>query len=111
MVTETSARGSEKERGRWLDTSLAAIKTLREGGVPVVGYTWFPMFTMIDWKYRYGKEPIEKYRLELGLFTLDDDAPDSRWRTTSLVERFCTYVQNSTATIGTLGNLAPSHLV
>ncbi len=49
------------------------IKSLRAKGVPVMGYTWFPLFTMIDWRYRFGKAPLEDYFLELGLYRLNRD--------------------------------------
>ena len=78
MVTETSAKGDEAVRARWLDASVAAIRELRSRGIPVLGYTWFPLFTMIDWKYRFGRRPLEDYRLDLGLYTLD--GADARWR-------------------------------
>ncbi|MEJ7713762.1 MAG: hypothetical protein WKF84_28925 [Pyrinomonadaceae bacterium] len=37
MITETSAVGSDEVRSRWLTASLAAVKQLREKGVPVHG--------------------------------------------------------------------------
>ena len=58
MVTETSAQGDETVRARWLEASVAAIRVLRSRGIPVLGYTWFPLFTMIDWRYRFGRGPL-----------------------------------------------------
>lgn len=101
IVTETSAKGSQAVRSRWLAASVAAIRQLRESGVPVLGYTWFPMFTMIDWRYRFGREPLEKYRLDLGLYALDESA-DGRWRPTPLVEQLQRYVADPAQSIGTL---------
>jgi hypothetical protein len=88
-------------RSRWLDSSLAAIKALRGRGIPVLGYTWFPMFTMIDWRYRTGRRPKEAYQIDLGLFTLADDS-GSRWRPLPLVEKFCSYTQRPQEIIGPL---------
>jgi beta-glucosidase len=105
MVTETSAVGSESVRAQWLDTSLAAIKTLRGNGIPVMGYTWFPMFTMIDWMYRRGRRPLADYHLELGLFTLQNDTGSGRWAATSLVERFRQYATHPEEAVGTLESL------
>ena len=102
MVTETSARGDETIRARWLEASVAAIRGLRGRGVPVLGYTWFPLFTMIDWRYRFGRGPLEEYRLELGLYTHDDTGQGSRWRPTPLVEQFRGYVSDPEASIGPL---------
>jgi beta-glucosidase/6-phospho-beta-glucosidase/beta-galactosidase len=107
IVTETSARGSVEVRARWLKASVAAIKQLRSGGVPVLGYTWFPLFTMIDWRYRFGRGAWEDYRLELGLYTLDESNPEQRWRATPLVEQFSDYVNNPEETIGLLASTEP----
>ncbi|HEU5304167.1 MAG TPA: family 1 glycosylhydrolase [Gemmatimonadales bacterium] len=101
MVTETSARGDEAVRARWLEASVAAIRGLRARGVPVLGYTWFPLFTMIDWRYRFGRGPLKEYRLELGLYSLDGD--QRRWRPTPLVEQFRSYVTDAENSVGNLG--------
>ncbi len=102
MVTETSARGALDLRSRWLETSVAAIRRLRGEGVPVLGYTWFPMFTMIDWRYRFGKQTVDHYRLDLGLYTLAPEGSDRRWEPTPLVEQFQGYVRNPEEAIGPL---------
>jgi beta-glucosidase/6-phospho-beta-glucosidase/beta-galactosidase len=100
MVTETSAKGNETIRARWLEASVAAIRVLRGRGIPVLGYTWFPLFTMIDWKYRCGRGPLDEYRLDLGLYTLDGT---HRWRATPLVEQFRSYITDSENAVGNLG--------
>ena len=100
MITETSAFGSDEVRSTWLRASIAAIKSLRGRGVPVYGYTWFPMHTMIDWRYRFGTESAESYRIELGMFTLRPDAQGPRWSATSLVSQFKSYVHDPVTSIG-----------
>ncbi|MDQ3011931.1 MAG: hypothetical protein M3X11_14630, partial [Acidobacteriota bacterium] len=100
MVTETSAIGPPEVRARWLEASLATIKTLRAAGVPVHGYTWFPLFTMIDWRYRFGRGPVKDYLLELGLYQLNEGAP--RWKATELVEQMHGYIANPQESIGEL---------
>ena len=102
MVTETSARGDEAVRARWLEASVAAIHALRGRGIPVVGYTWFPLFTMVDWRYRFGRGPLEEYRLELGLYKLGSRGA-SRWEATPLVEQFRSYVRDPESAVGNLG--------
>src|SRR3712207_9553627 len=87
MITETSARGTHTLRSRWLRTSVAAVKDLRQKGVPVVGYTWFPLFTMIDWRYRTGRRPLDKSRVELGFYTLAECYPQ-RWPPTPAADGF-----------------------
>jgi beta-glucosidase len=100
MITETSAFGSHAARAAWLSSSLDAIKALRTNGVPVVGYTWFPLFTMIDWNYRTGTQPLDAYQLDLGLYTLGDR--DHRWQATPLVKPFLELKANSIQTVGQL---------
>src|SRR5262245_497635 len=102
IVTETSAFGAESVRARWLAASVGAIKALRGQGVPVHGYTWFPLFTMIDWRYRTGRGPPNDYRLDLGLYALDRGGAETRWRATPLVEQFRGYVADPQEAVGTL---------
>ncbi len=103
MITETSAHGDDDVRARWLDRSVEAVRDLRGRGVPVVGYTWFPMCTMVDWKYRTGTRPVDRYHIELGLFSLCD-GPDPgtgvRWRETPLVEHWRRLVADPRTAIG-----------
>lgn len=89
MVTETSSLGSHEQRGTWMDETIQAVRQCREQGIPVVGYTWFPVITMVDWKYRTGRRPVKDYLIHLGLFDAEFDAGGvlSR-RRTPLVERY-----------------------
>jgi beta-glucosidase len=100
IITETSAHRSQEVRSRWLEASVAAVKSLRGRGVPVLGYTWFPLFTMIDWRYRFGRGPLEKYRIELGLYVLDGQEGRPRWRPTPLVEQMRGYINNPDESVG-----------
>jgi beta-glucosidase len=102
FLTETSAFGSDLMRSSWLQESTAAIKQLRSEGVPVIGYTWFPMFTMIDWRYRYGKLQLNDYRIELGLYKLDDTNGARRWVETPLIKQWRNCIENAHNTIGSL---------
>lgn len=113
MITETSAFGSDDLRAKWLATSVSTVKELREKGIPVLGYTWFPLFTMIDWRYRFGKGPKEDYRMELGLYKLaykvdllGTETPlGERWNGTELIDRFRTLIANPLQSIGNLSNI------
>lgn len=102
IITETSAFGADELRARWLKTSVEAVKRLRGERVPVVGYTWFPMFTMIDWRYRHSTAPVEHFHLDLGLYKLAGAQPVGRWSATPLVEQFRSYTEDPAASIGTL---------
>jgi hypothetical protein len=114
IITETSAFGSEELRARWLKSSVEAVKYLRSQRIPVLGYTWFPMFTMIDWRYRHSRSPLEHFRLELGLYrqNMPGELPaqEGRWRATPLVEQVRAYIADSADSIGALdpSALAPA---
>ena len=71
MITETSTNGSIGQRMTWLQESLAALPRMRAAGVPVVGYTWWPLFDLIDWSYRSGLRPIEDFVARHGPSSLD----------------------------------------
>lgn len=102
MITETSAVGSDEVREKWLESSVGMIKNLRSSGVPVIGYTWFPFFTMIDWRYRFATEPLEDFYLELGLYKLNREQKTPRWLPTPIVEQMKGYVKNSRKMVGDL---------
>lgn len=102
MITETSAVGTSDIRQQWLKSSVGMIKDLRTSGVPVIGYTWFPFFTMIDWRYRFATEPLEDFYLELGLYNLNREAAKPRWLPTPIVEQMKGYVKNSSESVGDL---------
>jgi beta-glucosidase/6-phospho-beta-glucosidase/beta-galactosidase len=101
MITETSAVGSDEIRERWLESSVSMIRDLRSQGIPVIGYTWFPLFTMIDWRYRFGHEPLEHFYLELGLYHLNRHH-GKRWIESPLVNKFKSYAADSVASVGEL---------
>ena len=105
MITETSAVGSDEIRERWLESSVSMIGDLRKSGVPVIGYTWFPLFTMIDWRYRFSSEPLENFYLELGLYKLNREKRRPRWIETPLVPKIKSYIANSAAFVGDVREL------
>lgn len=94
MITETSAKGSVAVRGRWLDESVGAVHNLRAQGVPVVGYTWFPLFSMFDWNYRRQRRPLANYLIHLGLYDAAfDEAGILQRHSTPLVERYRQHIR------------------
>jgi len=69
MITETSVTGSEEDRGWWLEYTLFEVRRLREEGIPVIGYTWWPVIDHLDWDgallHHVGHiHPVGIYRLE-----------------------------------------------
>ena len=93
MVTETSARRDVNGRAQWMDETITAVATVRAQGIPVIGYTWFPVMTMIDWEYRRTERPLEDHLLHLGLWDSAFDAAGVLQRQpTPLVANFRRYV-------------------
>ncbi len=92
MITETSANADVAGRARWMDETIQTVRSLREEGFPVIGYTWFPLLTMVDWAYRKGKGPVSRYLIHLGLYdsAFDEKGVLHRNRT-PLVDRYRQY--------------------
>jgi len=96
MVTETSDRGSVARRARWMDESIRGVEAARSQGVPVVGYTWFPVFSLVGWGYRRGRLPLAAYWFHMGLWELRDDGTGTLTRVrTPLVDRYAAHVARS----------------
>lgn len=70
-VTETSRGGSVESRLEWLGESLAEVRAMRAEGVPVLGYTWFPFFTLVDWLYRHNAKTPDDWFIHMGLVDLE----------------------------------------
>ncbi len=104
MITETSAIGSVLRRARWMDESVATVQRLRGEGVPIVGYTWWPMFSLVTWMWRSGRKDVGSYLGHMGLWDLRDDGHGGLDRApTILVDRFRAYAAD---TLGSVGPLA-----
>ena len=71
FVSETASVGTVARRREWLDDSVAAVRRLRACGVPLVGYTWWPLFALVTWAYRQGTHPPNYYLKQMGLWDLD----------------------------------------
>ncbi|HEX6125791.1 MAG TPA: family 1 glycosylhydrolase [Pyrinomonadaceae bacterium] len=102
MITETSAVGSDEIRQRWLESSVSMIRDLRRESIPVIGYTWFPLYTMIDWRYRFSTDPLESFYLELGLYRFNHGSGGKRWIETPLVNQIKSYITDPFSSVGDL---------
>ena len=110
MITETSAKGDVRARAKWMDETLTTVGSLREQGIPVVGYTWFPLFTMVDWQYRKGRRPVDKYLHHLGLYDSAFDSEGVLHRSaTALVAHFQSHVAQPMPPVAGLPGKAVSH--
>jgi beta-glucosidase/6-phospho-beta-glucosidase/beta-galactosidase len=100
VVTETSSPGGHLDRLRWMTDTLDAVRSARGAGIPVLGYTWFPMFTMIEWKYRWSRKGLEDHLLHLGLWDVTPRGGRLDRDATPLVEAYRRFIAATLATIG-----------
>jgi beta-glucosidase/6-phospho-beta-glucosidase/beta-galactosidase len=68
MVTETASLPRSKTR--WIKDSTTAVLELREEGIPIIGYTYWPLFTMVAWPYQSGIRRMEDCMYRIGLWDL-----------------------------------------
>src|SRR5262249_13870362 len=71
MVSEAATSGAISRRLRWLEQSVASLSRLRTSGVPMFGYTWWPMFALVTWAWCQGKRYVAYHLLQMGLWDLD----------------------------------------
>jgi beta-glucosidase/6-phospho-beta-glucosidase/beta-galactosidase len=102
FISETASEGSVARRRKWLDDSVQATARVRARGVPLVGYTWWPLFALVTWGYREGKKSPAQYLKQMGLWDLRHDASGLRRERTSLVDRYRELVAGGSAEVGLL---------
>jgi beta-glucosidase/6-phospho-beta-glucosidase/beta-galactosidase/glycosyltransferase involved in cell wall biosynthesis len=105
MLTETSIDGKPINREIWLDSTLDDIKRLREEGIPMLGFIWWPLLDQLDWDgamtHRIGKIH------EVGMFNLQRQTDGSLRRVaTPLVQQFRAAMEAGEKRIGRLENIA-----
>ena len=84
-----------------MDETILTVRELRRQGVPVIGYTWFPCFTMVDWLYRRGRRSVQDYLIHLGLYDSAFDAQGILQRhATPLVERYQVHMAEPMPAVG-----------
>jgi beta-glucosidase len=89
MLTETSVAGTVEQRLAWLDASLELVAGLRRQGVEIVGYTWWPLFDLVDWAYRDAAGAVGEHLVPMGLYDLEPDSIGTlHRRSTPVVDRF-----------------------
>jgi beta-glucosidase len=64
MVTETSIEGDESVRRSWAEESIATVRRLREEGLDIRGYTWWPLLDFVDWSFASGGRNVEEFVLD-----------------------------------------------
>lgn len=94
FVTETSCLGDVTARSLWMAETIDAVRLAREEGIEVIGYTWFPLITMVDWTYRKGAKPAAEYLIHLGLWDSKfDDKGVLQRQETPLVDNYRSWIK------------------
>ncbi len=104
FISETASLGPR--RREWLEESVSAVRRVRAGGVPLVGYTWWPLFGLVTWGYREGTRPKERYLRQMGLFDLQRGRDGLEPVATPLVGRYRELVEGGAAAVGPLARAA-----
>lgn len=105
FISETASLGTVKRRADWLRDSVASTRRAREQGIPLVGYTWWPLFALVTWAYRQGTKPPAYYIKQMGLWDLKADAAENLHRVaTPLVEQFRSLADGGSSAVGSVSN-------
>lgn len=64
LITETSIEGVDAVRTRWLEESVARVHELREAGLDLRGYTWWPIMDFVDWSYASAGRNVEEFAVD-----------------------------------------------
>ncbi len=102
MVTETSDAARSSRRARWLEASVAGVRCARANGVPVIGYTWWPVYSLVGWNWRGGDRSLDAYWHHMGLWDITDATTLERVPT-ALVPRYQELVAGGAAAVGPVG--------
>ncbi|PTY07239.1 glycoside hydrolase [Opitutaceae bacterium EW11] len=97
FISETASVGAVKRRRAWMEESLVAVRRVREQGIGLVGYTWWPLFALVTWAYRQGTNPPPYYLKQMGLWDLDERLNRI---STELVPVFRRHVEAGSADVG-----------
>lgn len=99
MVSEAATSGPVARRLRWLEQSVASLAKSRSEGIPLVGYTWWPMFALVTWAWRQGERDVASHLLQMGLWDLDDKLERIR---TPVVNAYHALVESGSEKLGRL---------
>lgn len=105
FVSETASLGAIKRRAKWLVDSVESTRCARERGIPLIGYTWWPLFALVTWAYRQGKREPAYYLKQMGLWDLRaDDGGDLKRVRTELVDQYQSLARGGSQAVGRIEN-------
>jgi len=111
LISETASEGPVARRQAWLEDSVRATARVRARGVPLIGYTWWPLFALVTWGYREGRKPAADYLRQMGLWDLRADGEGRLVRErTVLVDQYRELAAGGAVAVGPLSTAtAPVH--
>jgi hypothetical protein len=75
-----------------MDETMWAMEQARREGIPVLGYTQYPLFTMVDWKYRMEPGTVQDYFVHFGMIEVDGTDFSRKW--TPVADRFIFHMEH-----------------
>jgi hypothetical protein len=102
FISETASEGSVARRAAWLEASVAATARVRARGIPLIGYTWWPLFALVTWAYREGRKGADDYLKQMGLWDLRPGPGGLERVRTELVDRYRRLVAGGAEAVGAL---------
>jgi beta-glucosidase len=108
LISETASEGTIARRRSWLDDSVTAVTRVRARGIPLIGYTWWPLFALVTWGYREGRKPPRDYLKQMGLWDLEAGERGLERVRTPLVDRYRELAASGAAAVGALRPVAPT---
>jgi len=106
FISETASSGTVQRRAAWLDDSVSAVRRARARGVPLVGYTWWPLFALVTWGYREGRKAPHEYLKQMGLWNLLPADRGLERVPTVLVDRYRELVAGGAQHVGSIARAA-----
>lgn len=99
MLTETSYYGDEPERLQWMEQTVCDVQRLRAEGIPMIGYTWWPLVDHIDWD---GAMLHQIGRIHnVGLYRLQRESSGALTRhPTTLTQQYKSYMARANEVVG-----------
>ena len=117
MITESAVEGDVGHRTDWLNAAAESVGRVIGEGIPVVGFTWWPLFDFVDWSWASGGEvveefyvrdepggdphpvaplgpsggPVDPFLRRMGMYRLEAEGNTLRPVPTTLVDRFRAY--------------------
>jgi len=105
LIGETAGRGRVARRLAWLRESVEGVRRLRAGSIPLIGYTWWPMYDLVAWAYQHSHAPLGRFVVPMGLWGLDPDTLDRR--PTLLVDTYADLARGGAEAAGLLASAPP----